>query len=318
MTGKLVSIVIPCFNCADWIEEAIESCLNQTYGNIEIIVVDDGSTDNSVEIVKKYGARVIHHVGPNRGGCHARNLGFKISRGEFIQFLDADDYILPEKIEIQVGFLESSGSDIVYCDWRHEHHKDDGTVEMEEIKVSGGHEDVLLALLSGWWVATHALLSRRDVVERFGGWDETLTAAQDKDFFISAALTGADIRYQPGCYAIYRRHGSLTVSTSNKKRWLDNNFAVLEKTEKNMAEQRKAEKYFHALAHDYHRAARNYFELDKSKYKECIQKIKKLNPNYVSDEGAAYKLLQKYIGFHAADQLALVYKKIKYIKLSLI
>ena len=104
--SKLVSIIIPCYNAEKWLTEAIDSCLNQTYSNIEVIVVDDGSTDGSLDIIKSYGNKIIWETGKNKGGNHARNRGFVLSKGAYIQFLDADDYILPEKIARQVDFLE--------------------------------------------------------------------------------------------------------------------------------------------------------------------------------------------------------------------
>src|SRR5262245_30502130 len=94
----LVSVVMPCYNARRWVAKAIDSCLAQTYPNIEVVVVDDGSTDGSVEILEQFGSRILLEKGPNRGACHARNRGIELSRGAYLQFLDADDVSLPEKI----------------------------------------------------------------------------------------------------------------------------------------------------------------------------------------------------------------------------
>src|ERR1700722_9877011 len=104
----LVSIIIPCYNAERWVQEAVESCLNQSYPNIEIIVVDDGSTDRSLEILRRYGPRIKLKSGPNRGGNVARNQGFALSSGRYIQYLDADDYLEPDKIARQVRFLDET------------------------------------------------------------------------------------------------------------------------------------------------------------------------------------------------------------------
>src|SRR4029450_6412226 len=135
---RLVSVIIPCYNAERWIGEGIQSCLNQTYAPIEVIVIDDGSTDRSLEVIKSFGNKIRWETGPNCGGNHARNRGFSISSGHYIQFLDADDYLLPEKIARQVGFLEESGVDVVYGDWRHEHFGPNGSSWLEEIAISGG------------------------------------------------------------------------------------------------------------------------------------------------------------------------------------
>ena len=97
--SNLVSIIIPCFNSAEWISEAIESALNQTWSSVEVVVIDDGSTDNSTEIIKKFGDSISWETQPNGGGALARNRGIELATGEWVQFLDADDLLLPDAVE---------------------------------------------------------------------------------------------------------------------------------------------------------------------------------------------------------------------------
>jgi len=301
----LVSVIIPCYNAERWIDEAIQSALNQTYSPVEVIVVDDGSSDGSWKKIQEFGSRVIAETGPNRGGSAARNRGFVLSRGDYIQFLDADDYLLPKKIPRQVAFLEASGADVVYGDWRHEHFLPDGSSQLEEIAVSGAQEDVLGALLSGWWVAPAALLFRRHVLEKTGGWDESLAAAQDRDLFISIAMTDAKIAYQPGCYSIYRRYGHDTVSTGSRMRWLDNHCRVLDKAAAALdAGVRMKPEYRRALASSYFHLARNYFDRDRKKYRETMEKVLMLEPKFQPRESAIYGLAKRMFGFSAAESLA--------------
>src|SRR5678815_984429 len=99
----LVSILIPCYNAERWIRQCIESALDQTYPNKEVIVVDDGSKDASLEVIKSFGDRIRWETGPNRGGNAARNRLLQLAKGEWLQYLDADDYLLPEKISRQMG-----------------------------------------------------------------------------------------------------------------------------------------------------------------------------------------------------------------------
>src|SRR5689334_7017183 len=109
-----VSILIPCYNAEKWVGHAIESALAQTWPNKEVIVVDDGSTDGSLEVIKSFEDRIKWETGPNRGGNVARNRVLALSRGEWIQYLDADDYLLPNKIAEQLADLGSKGADVVY------------------------------------------------------------------------------------------------------------------------------------------------------------------------------------------------------------
>ena len=113
----LVSVVIPCYNARRFLSETLESALAQTYPYIEIIVVDDGSTDGTTELIRAYVDRVKAEFGPNRGASAARNQGTTLAAGEFIQYLDADDLLVPDAIERRVAALQSVGADVAYSDW---------------------------------------------------------------------------------------------------------------------------------------------------------------------------------------------------------
>ena len=102
----LISVIIPTFNRVEFISEAIDSVLSQTYSNFEIIVVDDGSTDNTKQLLTKYGSRITYDFQENKGVSSARNKGLDIAKGEWIAFLDSDDIWLPEKLSLQMQDLE--------------------------------------------------------------------------------------------------------------------------------------------------------------------------------------------------------------------
>lgn len=312
---KLVSIIIPCFNAERWLREAIDSCLQQTYGAIEVIVIDDGSTDSSLEIIKTYGDRILWESGPNLGGNVARNRGFALSKGEYIQYLDADDYILPEKIERQVNFLEQTNADAVYGDWRHKRHFPDGRVVLEDIQVSGLQPDILQSLLADWWVSPACLLFRRSIVEKTGGWDEQLKAGQDRDFFLSIVMNGAAVIYQPGCYSIYRRHGNVTVSTSSRTRYLESHYLIISRAEQKLkATHQLTSTYQQALAQSYFRLARKYLDIDTQKYTELLNKALFLHPTFkanAKDRTIIYNLAQNILGFHRLEQLVVFLKRLK-------
>ena len=115
----LVSIIIPTYNREKIIAKALESALNQTYSEIEVIVVDDGSTDNTKSLIEKYikvyGDKLKYFYKENSGVSAARNVGIKVSKGEYISFLDSDDCIFPEKIEFQLNSIISNNADFCYC-----------------------------------------------------------------------------------------------------------------------------------------------------------------------------------------------------------
>jgi glycosyltransferase involved in cell wall biosynthesis len=302
---KKVSVIIPCFNAEKWVAEAIDSCLRQTYRNIEIIVIDDGSTDNSLEIIKSYGDKIIWRNFPHQGGNYARNRGFDLSQGEYIQYLDADDYILPEKIAQQVSFLETTGADVVYGDWRHQRHLPNGSSFLDKIEFSEIQADILGALLANWWVALAALMYKRSAVEKSGGWDENLPAAQDRDFFLSVVMAGAKVLYQPGCYSIYRRYGAVTVSTTSKSRWLTSHNLVLKKVEQQLLQRHQlSQAYRQALATSYFELAREALFFDYNQYLMFLEETLVMFPKFkANSKRISYRLAQGILGFRQAERI---------------
>ena len=287
--NKLVSVIVPCFNAERWLTEAIDSCLHQTYPRIEIIVIDDGSTDNSLQIIQRYGDRLIWETGINRGGNTARNRGLALSTGDYIQYLDADDYLLPNKIERQVQFLEATVADIVYGDLRYQHHLTNGEILREDANLLGipaPHRDVLECLLIYGNLSPSPYLFRRKAILASEGWDERLKASQDRDFLISILLSGAKITYQPGYYSIYRRYGNVTVSTANKTILWKSSRYVLEKAEAKLKRLDKRDSnYEFALAKAYSSIIRLYRDrMDFYSYWRLIGKILRLSPQLLLAE----------------------------------
>ncbi len=279
METKLVSVIIPCFNTERWIKEAIDSCLEQTHSHLEIIVIDDGSTDGSLEIIKGFQGAITWETGANRGGNYARNRGFVLSKGEYIQYLDGDDYLLPDKISQQLYFLEQIQADIVYGDVRYQYHTTEGAIYQEDATfwgISGEHEDFLESLLAYGCLPPMAYLLKRQVIANSLGWDESLPAAQDRDFLISLMLSNPHLRvkYQPSVGSIYRRYGDITVSTASKPRLVHSFCRVLAKAESSLQNSdRLSGRYIKALATCYYRMSQEYKgEISYSLYQYIIKK----------------------------------------------
>lgn len=183
-----VSIVLPTFNRASLLPRAISSILAQTFSNFELIIVDDGSTDNTAEVVKEFtDPRIIFiPLGKNYGGSYARNQGIKAACAEFVAFLDSDDEWLPEKIELQIARLQASDdpyATVVYCLGY------ECTEERKKIPNLVLHEgDVFDHLLRGWLPPTTSLfIVKRSALLEVGGFDESLPSFQDYDLWLSLA-----------------------------------------------------------------------------------------------------------------------------------
>lgn len=185
-----MSVVIPLYNLRHFVEEAIESALAQTLppGAVEIVVVDDGSTDGSAEVAQRYASRICYVRQENRGLPAARNAGVRASHAPFLTFLDADDRILPEKLAAQLEvFATRPDVGVVYTGWRY---IDERGVPFPERGWPTLEGDVLSHLLLGNLVHPHLPLVRRRDIERVGGFDERLGPAADWDMWIRLAGLG--------------------------------------------------------------------------------------------------------------------------------
>jgi len=232
MSQEIVSVIIPAFNRARFIRQTIDSVLNQTYPDIEIIVIDDGSTDETRKILDDYKGKIIlleHPDRRNQGQSASINLGLNHAIGVYVTILDSDDYIEHDKIKFQVEFLKQhSDLGLVYCN---------GTA----VNIEGhflydiyppGHEEKNLpgsVLLNCYFSLPDNALIRMNILKKAGYFDESLRAAQDHDMAIRITEI-TRIGYVDKSLFHYRRHEE-SISKSNKgaiTRWR-NGFIILEK-----------------------------------------------------------------------------------------
>ena len=206
----LCSIIIPTYNHAKYIERSIECALDQRYQNVEIIVVDDGSTDATPERVKRFGDRITYIRKENTGRGDNRNRALIASSGEFIQFLDADDTIDPRKLEEQIDVLRANETvAVVYCDCSC---NDDRGADQENASYPlGDEEDPLPVLLRRTLFGIHAAITRRSTIMDVGMFDPHPLAQEDWDLWLKIALKGYKYKYVPGNFAHYDQQGSSTV-----------------------------------------------------------------------------------------------------------
>jgi glycosyltransferase involved in cell wall biosynthesis len=199
-----VSVVIPTYNRADKVRNGIESVLTQTFPDLEVIVVDDGSSDGTGQILRDvYGDRIRYHVQDNHGVSVARNRGIGEARGEWIAFLDSDDIWEKDKLEWQFRALRQFGQKCgaCYTDVRFFNHPETRTMfrlaeeSYRHESVMGINTDVLRLLVrpggAGMVVCPSSVLARADAVRKTGGFDSKLRVSEDSEFmFRLAMLTG--------------------------------------------------------------------------------------------------------------------------------
>ncbi len=225
LSGPLVSVVVPTYNCGRFIEEALESALGQTYRDLEVIVVDDGSTDDTRERVRRFEPRVAYLFQPNAGEGAARNLGIRHSRGEYVAFLDADDVWLPRKVERTVAVLQEDRTAGVAYHWRA--FVDEEGRALPQVFAPTHEGDVLEELLRGSFVVPSMAVVRRACLQGVGLFDPGLWRATDYDLFVRIALAG--YRYRCVREALVRYRISGESLSSDALRQCEANRTVLDR-----------------------------------------------------------------------------------------
>jgi glycosyltransferase involved in cell wall biosynthesis len=197
----LVSILIPSHNSEPWIAQCITSALAQDYPNKEVIVVDDGSTDASFKIIQAFGDRVRSYPGPHMGGNAARNRLTSLARGEWLQYLDADDYLLPEKLTRQVDLLAfSESADVIYAPVICQSPLSPGTEHVTRIQ----SDDEILNFIRWEPFQTTGMLFRRQAVLDAGGWNENQPCCQEHELLLRLLQTGSHFMAAKERGSIYR------------------------------------------------------------------------------------------------------------------
>jgi len=221
MGEQLVSILIPCYNAERWIALTLESALSQTWPKKEIIVVNNGSTDGSLEILKKFESEQVKIITKeNHGASAARNRAYHESQGDVIQFLDADDLMSPDKIELQMKRLADAPNCVAAGAWGRFYDDPKNTVFVHEpLWADFAPVDWLVTAWTGsWMMASHAWLTPRSLIERAGDWDETPCPNDDGEFFTRVVLSSEGVLFCPESRVYYRsgRPGATSQSKSTE------------------------------------------------------------------------------------------------------
>lgn len=210
--SALVSIIIPAYNAARFVGRALQSAVAQTYPNLEIIVVDDGSQDGTAKVVKGVkDSRVLYIYQDNAGQGNARNTALRRYRGEFVSFLDADDSYHPRKIERQLEFLKASPRyKVVYCNALHVYADAPNRFYKKKGHYRSGR--ILSELLRSSYINPNTVLVARDVFDRCSGFVETRYYPEEWDLWLRIALAGFEFGYlDEDLVTVEIRHASNTT-----------------------------------------------------------------------------------------------------------
>lgn len=209
-----VSVVIPNYNGAAFLTEAIDSALNQEGVKLEVIVVDDGSTDESKAILKAYGSYIQVFFQENKGAPTARNLGWKHAKARYIKFLDSDDVLLPGILKLQIDLFQTLNEyEIPYGQalWVDENLQ---SIKGYPVKPKQADENSILHILTQNPL-TSSPMHKKELLELVNGFDENLVKGQEFDLHLRLVLKGISLRYFNHDVYYFRQHSSITRFSNN-------------------------------------------------------------------------------------------------------
>ena len=310
--SELVSILIPCYNAERWIAEAIESALAQTYAPVEVIVVDDGSSDGSPGVIKSFGDRIRHEAGPNRGGNAARNRLLELARGDWIQYLDADDYLLPDKLSLQMAYLRTCpDTDVLYGLVTKENWTDTGVSRDLQI-IPEPHDPWVL--LARWYLPqTGGPVWRKAALDSIGGWKLDQPCCQEHELYSRLLMAGKTFTYCPHNGAMYRIWSDDTVCHKDKPQTRRQRLAILRRAE-DFLRQGKAlsPRRLEAISMARFQMARLAWQDDPAEATQIVEDLMRADPGFQPltnqpcghHPPASYRLLWRLLGFRAAERAA--------------
>lgn len=312
MSAISVSVIIPVYNREVLLSRAIESALSDGLEDLEVIVVDDGSTDDSAPIARSFGRRVRVFSQNNAGSSAARNRGLAEVRGRYVRTLDSDDWLLPGVTRVQVEKLEGTGADVCYGDWREASETEFG-FQASKLRSLGVMTDPVATLLGGEWCPPFCYLFRREVLQAAGGWprDVSLKYTEDLALNVKVALRGSRFVHVGIDIGRYYHHKGLRDSRSSLVGWCNaaraiytDAIATLDR-ESGWTSPRRI-----AVAESLLRLAKVYFGLDRAGFRECIALISRVAPDF-RPAGRIYSLLVTLFGYQIVESILEIRRRLR-------
>lgn len=303
----LVSILIPCFNAESSIARAIESALAQEGVSPEVIVLDDGSTDGSWDVLQGFAARIELHRWENSGAQRARNELLKHARGEWIQYLDADDELLPGKLARQIAVANANPEAGVIL----------SRILLRDERVTPHVEELMPLPMGDYWHALCAFelpqtggpIFRKSALDQAGGWREEIASCHEPTLYFDLLRSGVDFATCDGAPgAVYRIWSTGTVCRKDVSATQKIRASLLEEIEAFLkSEQRLEEGYRRAMATRRLEIARSTWPKDEAWAEELAQRVAFSIANFVPRGNAFpwhYRVAYAAFGFRTAERLA--------------
>jgi glycosyltransferase involved in cell wall biosynthesis len=308
-----ISVLIPAYNAEAYIAESIESVLAQTWTNTEIIVVDDGSTDDTLQQAQKFAGSTVRVISQaNAGASAARNKAFTLATGEYIQYLDADDLLHPDKLAAQMRCL-SADADALICAsaWGMFYDRPDES-QLQPTVLWKTYDKPVRWLLDAWengvWMQPSAWLTHRSLIERAGPWNEAISLHDDGEFFSRVLLVSKKIAFCADAKSFYRKGLQQSLSSIKSEKATRSHLAVCESYERSLLNTLDNFETRRACANNYQRLIYESYPEYPEIINEASRKIKALGGSNAKPHSTPFfrlfdiffgwrlsKLIQKFV-----------------------
>lgn len=303
-----VSILVPCYNSEAYIGETLQSCVQQLYSNIEVIVVDDGSTDKTLTIAREWAClypQIKVYAQNNAGVCKARNVAFEKCTGDYIMYLDADDVISLDKIQAQIKLLHGNSNCVIAtCAWDR-FNKCINEARFPSLSVYKDYDTgyhLIEDLLNGEMFGVSCYLVHRSLIEKAGLWDESLNINTDGEFFIRVLSYASRILFAGDGRLYYR--SNISSSISRRKISEDKGLSLLKSyllSWKFLNKQRSLSKRMQqGLYKSCLSVAYQYSEFPSVVKAVRASLVEYAGVSYCPIGGIGFRFIQKIVGFWAA------------------
>ena len=320
MDNPKVSILIPCYNSSKWIAETLQSSLEQTWKNQEIIVVDDGSTDDSLAIAKKYESKNVKVITQqNKGASAARNRALREAQGDFIQYLDADDLLGLDKIERQLKIFEfdSDSNYVVSGEWARFFQKKSDTVFTTQALFldMSPVEWLVTAWQNNLMMPNAAWLVPRNVADSAGMWNENMSLNDDGEYFCRIILASKEVKFCTGAKFYYRSGISGSLSGSKSRRAWESAYLSMDLNTNNLLAVENSDRTRYASACYWQFFVFMAYPQAPDLITKAEENIRFLGGCDLKPEGGAmFKIIREVLGWKLAMQLQKFYYRYRYKK----
>ena len=316
MELPLVSVIIPAYNAGPFVDATLRSLLVQTWKPLEIIVVNDGSTDDTGLIAASYKDQGVITINQeNRGQDAALNTGYGRSRGQYIKFMDADDLLNPEMIEIQMNALAGLEEYVAYGEWARFYNNQPERADFTPLDYwkDAAPLDFLTSRPESVMLQCGVMLVPRKLVEAAGPWDERLILYNDTEFFNRVLLQSKGIRFTPGARLFYRSGISNSISVGRSRNFFESTFLATNLIAQQLLAKENSLRVRRLIGNlyrdQYYRMYPHFPDLMRAHEEKIAEYPEgKIRP----DGGPAFKYLSRILGWKGAKRLQLLFYKLGY------